>query len=140
MKRRLACAACLIGVAVAASPASAQQVQLDVHEIVLQNFVSTVGTVGVQGSGQKTISIPYPDICWAGWGPFQVPYPCISWTSCTASYSYSVSASNVQLHVTTSAIPFNANGHAQASAGLCGLSVSASYSPALNGLFSAAWN
>jgi hypothetical protein len=136
MKRAMGAGVCLLGLVLAASPARAQQVQLDVRQVVLQNFVSTVGTVGVSGGANASVPIPYPDICW--WGPF--PYPCISWTSCTAGYNYSVSASNVQLQVVPTGIPFTANGHAQASAGLCGVSVSASYSPGLNGLFSAAWN
>ncbi len=136
MKHTFAAAASLLGTLLAASPIRAQQVQLDVNQSVFQNFVTTVGTVGVSGGSSTTISIPYPSICWAG----IIPYPCIQYASCTVGYNYSVSASNIQLHVVPTGIPFTANGHAQAQAGLCGVTASASYSPGLSGAFSAAWN
>jgi hypothetical protein len=128
---------CLLALSVLmfASPAAASDVTLDVQQDVLQNFLTTVGTVGLGGSAGTTVQIPYPGVCW--WGPF--PYPCIQWASCNVGYSWSVSISNVGAQIVPGSIPFNGNGHAQASAGVCGLSVSASYSPAINGHLSAIW-
>lgn len=116
-------------------PAVAADVTVNVNEAVLQKFLSTVGSVGVQGGDSTSVSYPYPGICWAG--PF--PYPCVKWGSCQASYSWSVSASNLSARIVTGAIPFAAQGHASASAGICGITVSASYAPALNGTMGAAW-
>jgi hypothetical protein len=125
----------VLGLATAAVPAFASDVTLDVQQDVLQKFVSTVGTVGITGGANTTIQIPYPGICW--WGPF--PYPCIQWASCTAGYSYGVQVSNMMTQIISGSIPFTGNGHATASAGICGLNVGASYSPAINGHLTAAW-
>ena len=124
-----------LGLALAALPAHASDVTLDVQQDVLQKFVTTVGTVGITGGASTTIQIPYPGICW--WGPF--PYPCIKWASCTAGYTYGVSVSNVMTQIIPGSIPFTGNGHAQASAGICGLTIGASYSPAINGHLGASW-
>jgi len=118
-----------------ASPARATDVTLDVQQDVLQKFVSTVGTVGVSGGSSTTIQIPYPSVCWWDF----IPYPCIAWTSCTVGYSWNVSLSNVMTQIVPGSIPFTGTGHAQASAGVCGLSVSASYTPAINGNLTATW-
>jgi len=134
-KRILVICLFALGMSLAAVRACASDVTLDVQQDVLQKFVSTVGTVGVSGGASTTIQIPYPSVCW--WGPF--PYPCIQWTSCTAGYSYGVSVSNVSTQIIPGSIPFTGNGHAQASAGVCGLNISASYSPAINGHLSATW-
>jgi hypothetical protein len=110
---------------------------LNVNQDVLQNFVSTVGTVGISGGSSTTIQIPYPGIC----NPWDfIYYPCIQWTSCNAGYNYSLSASNIQVQIVPAAIPFTGNASAQASAGICGINVTASYSPAFNGTLSATWN
>ncbi len=124
-----------LGLALAALPAHASDVTLDVQQDVLQKFVSTVGTVGITGGANTTVQIPYPSICW--WGPF--PYPCIQWASCNVGYSYGVSVSNVMAQIVPGSIPFTGNGHAQAQAGVCGLSIGASYSPAINGHLTATW-
>lgn len=136
MPLRFAALSALAGLMLAAAPARAQDVQLDVNQTVLQNFISTVGTVGISGGASASVPIPYPGICW--WGP--IPHPCIKWTSCTASYHYSVSASNIHVQVQPSGIPFSGNASTQASAGLCGVSASASYAPLFNGSMSASWN
>lgn len=122
-------------VALAASPGYASDVTLDVQQDVLQKFVSTVGTVGVGGSASTTVQIPYPSICW--WD--LIPYPCIQWFSCTVGYSWNVSLSNIMTQIVPGAIPFTGNGHANASAGVCGITIGASYSPAINGDLSATW-
>jgi hypothetical protein len=136
MKVPLLVVVCLAVFAFTANSARGSDVELDVNQTVLQNFISTVGTVGIAGGDTTSIQIPYPGICW--WGP--VPYPCIAWTSCSAGYNYSVSASNVHVSVIPGAIPFSGDASANASAELCGITVSASYSPAFNGLLSASWN
>jgi len=122
-------------VGLTALPAHASDVTLDVQQDVLQKFVSTVGAVGVGGSASSTIQIPYPSICW--WD--LIPYPCIQWFSCSVGYSWNASLSNVSTQIVPGSIPFNANGNVSASAGVCGLTVGASYSPAINGDLNAAW-
>lgn len=117
------------------SSAQASDVTLDIQQDVLQNFVSTVGTVGVGGSSSTTVQIPYPSICWWDF----IPYPCINWFPCTVGYSWNASVSNIMLQIVPGSIPFNGNGNVQASAGVCGLSIGASYSPAINGVLGAAW-
>jgi hypothetical protein len=122
--------------ALAAPPAPASDVTVTVQQDVLQNFISTVGTVGITGGDSTTIQIPVPGLCnvW-DW----IYLPCIQWTSCTAGYSWGISASNISAQIIPGSIPFSGNAHAQASAGLCGINVSASYSPAFNGDLDATW-
>jgi len=126
----------LFAVSLTATSARAADVELDVNQVVLQNFISTVGTVGISGGDTTTVPIPVPGICW--WGP--VPYPCIQHINCSAGYNYSISASNIHVQIIPGAIPFSGDASAQASAEFCGISISASYSPAFNGLLSATWN
>jgi hypothetical protein len=137
MNRKLILVVCVLAFALAltALPACASDVTLDVQQDVLQKFVSTVGTVGVGGSASSTVQIPYPAVCW--WD--LIPYPCIQWFPCTVGYSWNVSISNVTTQIVPGSIPFNGNGHAQASAGVCGLTIGASYSPAINGHLGAVW-
>src|ERR1041384_16778 len=72
--------------------ARAADVQVDVHQAVVQNFVTVLGTVGVSGGGSTSIPIPYLGWCKV-WDWIYVP--CIKWTSCTAAYSWSVSISTL---------------------------------------------
>jgi len=118
-----------------ASPARAQDVTLDVQQDVLQNFVATVGAVGISGGSSTTVQIPYPSVCWWDF----IPYPCVGWFSCTVGYSWSVSLSNVMTEIVPGSIPFTGTGHAQASAGVCGITIGASYTPAINGDLTATW-
>lgn len=117
------------------SPTRASDVTLDVQQDVLQKFVSTVGAVGISGGSSTTVQIPYPSVCWWDF----IPYPCIGWASCSVGYSWSVSLSNVMTQIIPGSIPFTGTGHAQASAGVCGLTVGASYTPAINGDLTASW-
>lgn len=137
MRRRIALVLCSLVafVALTTSPARAADVTLDVQRDVLQKFVSTVGTIGVGGSASSTVQIPYPSICWWDF----IPYPCIAWASCTVGYSWNVSLSNVSTQIVPGSIPFTGTGHAQASAGVCGLTIGASYTPAINGSLAATW-
>jgi hypothetical protein len=137
MNWKISALVCLLGMAmaVAATPTYASDVTVDVQQTVLQKFVSTVGAVGVGGGSNTTVQIPYPGVCW--WGPF--PYPCIQWFSCNVGYNWSASVSNVNPQIVPGSIPFTASGHAQVSAGVCGLNVGASYSPAINGHLGASW-
>jgi hypothetical protein len=121
---------------VAPSRASAADASVTVHEATLQKFLSTLGSVGVQGGENAAVQYPYPGVC-KGW--LGLPYPCIKWGSCQAHYDYGVSISNMTARIVPGSVPFAGNGHAQASAGICGLNVSASYSPAINGNLAASW-
>lgn len=121
---------------VANTPAYATDIQVDMHGVVVQKFLTTLGTVGVHGGDSTTVSIPYPGFCqiW-DW----IYLPCIKWTPCTAQYSWSVSLSNLIAHITPAGIPFTGVGNAQASASICGIGPSLSYSPAINGQLDASW-
>jgi hypothetical protein len=134
-KRLVMAALAAAALLLAARPARAADVSVEVNEAVLQKFLSTLGSVGVSGGDRTNVNYPYPDVCWAG--PF--PYPCVKWGTCQASYSWSVTATNMTAHIVTGAVPFAGQGHTQASAGICGINVSASYSPGLNGSLGAAW-
>jgi hypothetical protein len=111
-------------------------VSVTVQQVTLQKFLSTVGSVGMQGGDATDVHYPVPGIC-HGW--LGLPYPCIKWGTCKASYNYSVSVSNMTARIVPGSVPFSATGHATASAGICGLSLSASYTPGINGSLGATW-
>jgi hypothetical protein len=139
--KRILTLGCLCAVALAPFAANAYDDLVEVRQSEIQKFVSAVGTVGASGSDSTTIGgIPYPAICRDGsFLGIPIYYPCIKYTSCTAGYSWSVQVSNIALQVVPGAIECTATGHCQASAGICGLNVSASYSPAITGRFNATW-
>lgn len=132
-----AVAAIALALAAAPRPAAATDTTVVVHEVTLQKFLSTLGSVGVQGGASATVQYPYPGICTGTWG---IPYPCIKWGSCQAQYSYGVSVSNLSARIVPTGVPLSATGHAQASAGICGIAVSASYTPAVDGTLGATWS
>jgi hypothetical protein len=129
-------AAMAASAALAPAPAGAADATFDMQQAVLQKFISTVGTVGISGGSSTTIQIPYPGFCKV-WDFIYVP--CIKWTPCQAQYSWQVSVSNVTAAIIPGSIPFNGTAHAQASAGLCGVNLTASYTPAVNGVLGASW-
>jgi len=116
--------------------AHAADVQVDVQQAVVQKFVTVLGTVGVSGGGSTSIPIPYLDWCKV-WDWIYVP--CIKWTSCTASYSWNASISNLNAQIVPSGMPFTGNGSLHASASICGIGPSLTYSPLVNGLLNATW-
>jgi hypothetical protein len=118
-----------------ARPARASDVSVEVNEAVLQHFFTALGPVGMSGGDSKDVRYPYPDVCWAG--PF--PYPCVKWGTCQAAYTWNVQVSSMTAHIVAGAIPFTGQAHADASAGICGITVRASYSPAFNGALGASW-
>jgi hypothetical protein len=135
MNSRRATLICLVLTCIA-TPAFASDVQIDVQQSVPQKLLTALGTVGVSGGSSTSVAIPYPGFCKV-WDWIYVP--CIKWTSCTAQYSWSASVSNLNVQIIPSGIPFTGNGAAQASASICGIGPSLSYSPDINGLMSATW-
>lgn len=138
---RLLIGAALCCLANAPALAVAADDLVEIRQSELQKFLDVLGTVGTQGGAQTTIGgIPYPAICKDGsFLGIPVYYPCIKYTSCTASYSWSVSVSNLALQIGQGAIDFTGMGQCQASAGICGLNASLSYSPGLQGALVASW-
>lgn len=118
-------------------PVFAADVQTDIQQAVVQKLMTTIGSVGVSGNGSTNIPIPYPSFCHV-WDWIYVP--CIKWTSCTAQYSWNVSASAINPQIIPSGIPFTGNGMAQVSASICGVGPTITYSPAINGLMTAVWH